>query len=217
MTLALFDLDNTLIAGDSDYLWGEFLVSKSLVDVQIYKNQNQKFYREYEAGNLDVNSYLRFALSALTQFEPELLNKLHSEFMAECIKPIWLPKAEELLTKHREAGDEIAVITSTNRFVVEPIVQALQVDNLICSEPETKDGRYTGNFVGTPCFAEGKVVKIIEWLQGRTTQLEDAYFYSDSHNDLPLMRKVSKPIAVDPDDQLRNEAEQLDWQIISLR
>ena len=217
MKLALFDLDNTLIAGDSDYLWGEFLVSRSLVNVEEYQSQNRKFFEDYEAGNLDVAEYLRFALSALTRFDPEELAELHNEFMSECIEPIWLSRAETLIATHRVVGDEMVVITSTNRFVVEPIVQKLGIDNLICSEPEVIAGRYTGDFVGTPCFAEGKVTKMQEWLADRPESLGKAYFYSDSHNDLPLMRKVSDPVAVDPDEKLRKEAEKSGWTIMSLR
>lgn len=217
MTLALFDLDNTLIGGDSDYLWGEFVVSKSLVDVEEYQRLNHEFYLDYINGSLDVPAYLRFSMAPLAKIEPELLAQLHSEFMRECIDPIWLTKAETLIKQHRDFGRQVAVITATNRFIVEPIVQRFGVENLICSEPEILNGRYTGNFVGEPCFAEGKVIKIEEWLAANSLDLNSSWFYSDSHNDLPLLRKVTRPIAVDPDEKLKEIAQENDWQIISLR
>lgn len=217
MTLTLFDLDNTLIGGDSDYLWGEFLVSRKLVDVEYYRQRNRQFYEDYEKGSLDVASYLRFALSALANLDSNTLLSAQADFMRESIQPIWLPKAEALVEQHRSEGKELAVITATNRFVVEPIVQKLGIDNLICSEPEIIDGQYTGDFVGTPCFAEGKITKINEWLKPRAHNLQSAWFYSDSHNDLPLMKEVGKAVAVDPDPKLKDEAEKLGWQIISLR
>lgn len=216
MTLVLFDLDNTLIGGDSDYLWGEFLVSRELVDVQSYRQRNADFYRDYEEGHLNVADYLQFALAPLTRFDRHRLTQLHAEFMREAIDPIWLPKAEQLVNKHRQAGDQLVVITSTNRFVVEPIVAKLGINHLVCSEPQILDGRYTGDFVGTPCFAEGKITKIREWL-GEAASLDTAWFYSDSHNDLPLMRIVGNAVAVDPDDKLKSEAESHGWEIISLR
>ncbi len=217
MTLVLFDLDNTLIGGDSDYLWGEFLVSRALVDVEAYRQRNKDFYRDYEEGRLDVAAYLQFALAPLTQFDRHTLAQLHADFMQEAIESIWLPKAVELVNQHRQAGDQIAVITSTNRFVVEPIVARLGINHLICSEPEILEGRYTGNFIGTPCFAEGKITKIKQWLGEDITALDTAWFYSDSHNDLPLMHIVNKAIAVDPDDKLKATADKLGWEIISLR
>lgn len=225
MTLVLFDLDNTLIGGDSDYLWGEFLVSRELVDTEQYRRRNQQFYDDYENGSLDVAEYLRFALSALSELDGTLLERSHAEFMRQSIDPIRLTKADALIKKHKDQGHEIAVITSTNRFVVEPIVRELGIENLICSEPEIVDGRYTGDFVGTPCFAEGKITKINQWLEENSGKLsgagpdvlKSAWFYSDSHNDLPLMREVGVPIAVDPDSKLRAEAQDRIWKIISLR
>lgn len=217
MTLVLFDLDNTLIGGDSDYLWGEFLVSENLVDSQIYRQRNEEFYRDYEKGNLDVAAYLRFALTPLAQLSPSVLAETHEKFMRDCIEPIWLPKAEDLIAQHKKSGNQLAVITSTNRFVVEPIVRKLKIDSLICSEPEIVSGQYTGNFVGIPCFAEGKITKINQWLGGDVERLKNSWFYSDSHNDLPLMREVGTPIAVDPDATLAAQAEARAWKIISLR
>lgn len=217
MTLVLFDLDNTLIGGDSDYLWGEFLVTKKLVNVEEYRQKNEDFYRDYENGGLDMEVYLRFALSALAGIEAKILPQLHAEFMRDWIEPIWLDKAQALVEKHRNAGHELAVITATHRFVVEPIVAKFGIETLICSEPEVIDGGFTGNFVGVPCFAAGKLTKINHWLKDQQTDLKDALFYSDSHNDLPLLREVAKPIAVDPDAKLKAEAERSGWEIISLR
>ena len=217
MTLVLFDLDNTLIGGDSDYLWGEFLVAKKLVDVEDYRQKNEDFYRDYENGGLDMEVYLRFALSALASIDAKILPQLHAEFMRDWIEPIWLDKAQALVEKHRDANDKLAVITATHRFVVEPIIAKFGIETLICSEPEVVDGLFTGDFLGVPCFAAGKLTKINQWLENQQADLKSAVFYSDSHNDLPLLREVGNPIAVDPDAKLKAEAENLGWEIISLR
>lgn len=218
MTLALFDLDNTLIGADSDYLWGEFLVARQLVDVEAYQKTNHAFYQDYTNGVLDAAAYLRFALAPLAEFEPSKLQELHAEFMRECIEPIWLSAAETLVEKHRSEGHQIIVITATNRFIVEPIVQRFGIDELICPEPEIQNGRYTGNFIGSTCFAEGKVEKMAIWLQKNNASLEEgSWFYSDSHNDLPLLGKVTNPVAVDPDSKLSSIAKERNWPIISLR
>ncbi len=217
MSLALFDLDNTLIAGDSDYEWGKWLVHKNKVDADYYQRMNEKFYRDYEAGSLDMHAYLDFALEPLANIAPEELKNLHREFMAEIIAPLWLPAAEQLLAKHRDQGDFLIVISATNRFVVEPICQKLNVDEVIATEPEVCDGRYTGRVSGTPSYREGKVKRIQDWLKGSDKNLEGSYFYSDSSNDLPLLELVDNPIAVNPDNKLRAEAGQRGWPIISLR
>ena len=218
MTLALFDLDNTLIGADSDYLWGEYLVARKLVDVQAYQKTNQAFYQDYVDGALDAAAYLRFALAPLAEFEPSKLQELHTEFMREYIDPIWLTEAEALVEKHKSAGHQVIVVTATNRFIVEPIVRRFGIEELICPEPEMQNGRYTGNFVGPTCFAEGKVEKMALWLQNNNASLEeDSWFYSDSHNDLPLLEKVTNPVAVDPDAKLRSIAKERNWPIISLR
>ncbi len=221
MPLALFDLDNTLIAGDSDYAWGQFLVAAGKVDGAAYERANQQFYRDYQAGKLDIAAYLRFALAPLARLEPQELAALHSRFMREVISAMWLPRAEALLARHRVAGDELLIITSTNRFVVEPICRQLGVQALIATEPQVREGRFTGAVVGQPSFGEGKVVRLQQWLSARGEQAENpllgSFFYSDSINDLPLLQAVDNPVAVDPDAALREVATHRGWPVISLR
>lgn len=218
MTLALFDLDNTLIAGDSDHLWGEFLIAKGYVDTDEFRQQNDSFYADYQRGELDMAAYLRFALEPLTYFTAAQLRDLHGEFMQQYIEPIWLPAAEQLVERHRKLGHRLAVITATNRFIVEPIVERFEIENLICSEPEVIAGTYTGEFVGTPCYAEGKVTCIGEWLRKNPGEnLDDTWFYSDSHNDIPLLERVTNPVAVDPDEKLLEHAKHQGWAVMSLR
>ncbi len=217
MALALFDLDNTLIGGDSDHAWGEFLATQSAVDAHQYHRQNQLFFEDYLAGRLDINAYLRFALQPLARIEPSELLRLRDKFMREVISEFELPKARHLVRQHLAEGHCCVVITSTNRFVAEPVARALGIEHVICSEPEIKDGRYTGDYVGVPCYREGKISCLADWLEGRSETLEHSWFYSDSHNDLPLLQQVSYPVAVDPDDRLREVAEEVGWRIISLR
>ncbi|TNF03223.1 MAG: HAD family hydrolase [Gammaproteobacteria bacterium] len=217
MPIALFDLDNTLIAGDSDHGWGEFLVSHHKVDPAYYSEMNDRFYRDYQAGNLDMNAYLEFALQPLAELGREELNSLHEIFMREVIAPMWLPRAEQLLQQHRDRGDLLIIITSTNRFVVEPISNKLGADVLIATEPEQHNGHYTGKVSGVPSYKEGKVVRLNAWLAETGYNLSGSSFYSDSINDLPLLEIVDRPVAVDPCPQLRSVAEQRQWEIISLR
>jgi HAD superfamily hydrolase (TIGR01490 family) len=217
MTLAIFDLDNTLIAGDSDYSWGEFLVARNQVDAVEYQQANEKFYQDYQRGALDIMEYLRFSLKPLAQRPLAELAALHREFMATVIEPMFLPKAAALLQQHREHGDYLLVITSTNRFIVEPICQRLGVDDLLATELAMKAGVYTGEVEGTPTFREGKVARLQQWLAPRNESLQGSYFYSDSINDLPLLEIVDKPVAVDPDDELGAIARERGWPIISLR
>ncbi len=217
MTLAIFDLDNTLIAGDSDNLWGQFVCEQGIADAEEYGRQNDQFYEDYKTGELDIDAYLRFALSTLVGQPPETLAQWHSQFMAQMIDPIMLPRAVGLVEGHRAKGHELVVVTATNRFITEPIATRLGIRNLLACEGEIVDGRYTGNPSGVPTFREGKVTRLQEWLAGRDATLEGAWFYSDSHNDLPLLELVDNPVAVDPDDQLRAIAETRGWKIISLR
>ncbi len=217
MSLAIFDLDNTLIAGDSDHGWGEFLVEKALVDPAAYKAENDRFYTDYERGELDIQAYLRFSLAPLTRFSMEELAALHREFMATKIAPLRLPKAEQLLAKHRAQGDFLLIITSTNRFITEPIARELGVDHILATDAEIVDGRYTGELLGTPCFQEGKITRLKAWLEDHDSDLAGSYFYSDSINDAPLLKIVDHPVAVDPDEQLLQLAQAMDWPIISLR
>ena len=215
--MAIFDLDNTLIAGDSDHGWGEFLVANDKVDANHYQRMNDQFYVDYEAGCLDILAYLEFSLAPLAATSMEELAALHLKFMQQIISPLRLPKAEALIEQHRQAGDRLLVITSTNRFIVEPICQALGIDELLATDPEIIDGRYTGKIVGTPTYQEGKVERLKLWLSENNETLAGSYFYSDSINDLPLLLEVDKPVAVDPDDALSAEATSRGWDIISLR
>ena len=217
MALAIFDLDNTLIGGDSDYLWGQFVCERGIVDAADFSDRNDQFYADYKAGRLDINAYLRFALSPLRGQPPEILDAWHRDFMASKIEPILLPKAERLIANHRDRGDDLLVITATNRFITEPIARALGVPDILACEPEVVDGLYTGEPTGTPSYKEGKVTRLHEWLDGRGISLEGAYFYSDSHNDLPLLEMVDKPVVVDPDDILLARARERGWPVISLR
>lgn len=217
MSLAIFDLDNTLLGDDSDYLWGRFLVEQELVDGEFYERENQRFYDEYKAGTLDIREFLAFSLEPLSRIGTDQLAELHARFMAERITPVMLPAARELLDRHRQRGDALLIITATNRFITAPIAEALGVDELIATDPEWVGGRYTGRIVGTPCFREGKVTRLQTWLSEHQQNLADSWFYSDSHNDLPLLEMVTYPVAVDPDDTLSAHAEAKGWPVISLR
>ena len=165
MALAIFDLDNTLIAGDSDHSWGEFLVSQNIVDPQIYKEMNDKFYADYESGCLDIFAYLEFSVEPLTQLSMEKLQSLHKQFMRDVINPIKLKGAEDLINQHRQAGDRLLIITSTNRFIVEPICKSIGIDEIIATDLEIIDGKYSGKVMGIPTFQEGKVQRFNQWLE----------------------------------------------------
>ena len=217
MSLAIFDLDNTLLGGDSDYLWGEFLVSQGLVDGEDYRRRNERFYEDYKAGTLDIYEFLAFSLKPLSEHSLERLQTLHRQFMTQAIEPIVLPKALQLVDSHRQRGDTLLIITATNRFVTGPIAERFGVHELLATDPEMADNRYTGAVQGVPCFKEGKVTRLTDWLSTTKHDLDGSWFYSDSHNDLPLLNMVSHPVAVDPDPQLADYARQHDWQLISLR
>ncbi|WP_415886149.1 HAD family hydrolase [Neptuniibacter sp. PT8_73] len=217
MSLAIFDLDNTLLAGDSDHAWGEFLCEKGIVDSDEYSRANDYFYEQYKNGGLDIFEFLAFALKPLAQMQRAELDKLHLEFMESKIIPIMLPKAAELLQNHREQGDYLLIITATNRFVTGPIADKLGVDDIIATDPEEIDGEYTGKVAGIPCFQDGKVTRLNEWLKHNDFNLEGSYFYSDSHNDLPLLEKVTHPVAVNPDETLEDHANANLWPVLDLR
>ncbi|MDD5214322.1 MAG: HAD-IB family hydrolase [Methylococcales bacterium] len=217
MTLAIFDLDNTLIADDSDFLWGQFLVDQGIVDRTIYEQINAQFYEDYQQGNLDMIAFLRFALKPLADHSIDQLHVWREQFLAEIITPILLKKAQDLVEKHRALGHTLLVITATNRFITAPIVKMYGIENLIATTPELIDGRYTGEIVDIPCFQAGKVTLLNDWLAKTGETLTGSYFYSDSHNDLPLLQLVDNPVAVDPDEKLRAFALSQDWEIMSLR
>lgn len=217
MALAIFDLDNTLIAGDSDYSWGEFLVAEGVVDGERYRELNDRFYQQYQQGSLDIRDYLAFALEPLATLEREKLSELHRKFMAEVIAPMWLPAAVSLLQEHRRRGDYLLVITSTNRFVVEPICAKLGINDLLATDLVIGEHGYTGEVAGEPTFREGKVRRLEKWLADNDQSLEGSYGYSDSINDLPLLEAVANPVAVDPDEALAAVASERGWRIISLR
>ncbi|MEO5339727.1 MAG: HAD-IB family hydrolase [Magnetococcus sp. MYC-9] len=217
MALALFDLDNTLLAGDSDHLWGEFLVQQKLVDGTAYKAKNNQFFQDYQQGTLDIQAYLAFQLAFLAQCEQTVLYRWRDRFMAERVLPIVAPHARDLLHRHRQRGDTLVIITATNRFVTEPIAQALGVPHLLATEVEEHEARFTGRSTGIPCFREGKVHRLQAWMQEHQQSLADSWFYSDSHNDLPLLTQVTHPVAVDPDATLRQIAAEKGWEILSLR
>jgi HAD superfamily hydrolase (TIGR01490 family) len=217
MALALFDLDNTLLAGDSDYLWGVFLAEQGIVDAKFYEQENQRFYDEYKQGTLDIFEFLTFSLKALAENDADTLRKLQHQFLEEKVRPIMNPASFDLIKKHRKAGDTLVVITATNSFVTAPIVKAFGIENLLATEPEFKEGRYTGQVAGTPCFQDGKVTRLNSWMKDKNMNLEDSWFYSDSHNDLPLLKLVDHPVVVDADESLLEYASQHNWPIISLR
>ena len=220
MRLALFDLDNTLLAGDSDYEWGQFLVDRGVLERAAYEAQNRAFYEQYKAGTLDIHEFLGFALRPLADHAPEELERWHGDFMRTRIIPMMLPAARALVRRHLQAGELCAIITATNSFVTAPIAREFGVEHLIATEPESRNGRFTGKVAGTPCFREGKVTRLDEWLAARSRRLGDfseSSLYSDSHNDLPLLERVSRPVAVDPDERLAAEARRRDWPVISLR
>ena len=217
MRLAIFDLDNTLLAGDSDHSWGEFLVAKKLVDAEVYAKANDRFYQQYKAATLNIHEYLQFSLAPLTRYSLEELAMFHDEFMRDYIEPMMQPKALALLQQHRAQGDYLLIITATNSFVTHPIAKRLNVDDILASDAEVVASRYTGKGTGIPCFQGGKVIRLKTWLEEKQFTLKDAYFYSDSINDLPLLEQVPNPIAVDPDDRLHKIASERGWKIISLR
>ncbi|WP_420468126.1 HAD family hydrolase [Panacagrimonas sp.] len=217
MQLTIFDLDHTLLAGDSDYLWGRFLVERGRVDAAAYEQQNQIFYDQYRNGTLDIREFCRFSFAPLAAHPLPELQRWRAQFVAEKIEPAIAPLAPRLLEKHRARGDHLMIMTATNRFITEPVAALLGVETLIATDPEFVDGRYTGALAGTPNFREGKVLRLQQWLQETGATPTRVRFYSDSHNDLPLLRRADEAIAVDPDDALREEAMRNGWPVISLR
>jgi len=216
VSLAIFDLDNTLLAGDSDYLWGKYLCEHGIVDACEYESINQRFYDDYKAGSLDILAFLEFSLAPLTRFSETELASMHQDYMRKMITPLISDKALALVNRHRDQGDVLMIITATNRFITGPIAQAFGIEHLLATEPEKINGRYTGHVIDIPCFQDGKVKRLNQWLDANHMDLHDSWFYSDSHNDLPLLQKVSHPVAVNPDDILQRIAKEKNWPIIQL-
>ena len=220
MNLALFDLDNTILAGDSDYNWSRFLIQEGYLDGAIHAEKNEKFYADYKAGTLDIYAFVEFQFKPLARNPRTVLNQLLKKYVEEVIKPMITEKARVLVKRHQEEGDLIIVITATNSFITKPIAELFGIKNLIGTDPEEKEGEFTGKVSGLPSFKEGKVTRLEAWLKGKNLSLasfENSYFYSDSHNDLPLMQKVTHPVAVDSDDVLSEYAKSKGWPQISLR
>ncbi len=218
MRLALFDLDNTLLAGDSDFEWAQFLIDQGVLDRELYEARNQQFYDQYKAGTLDIHEFLDFQLKPLARHPRAQLDAWHRDYMASKVIPMIAPGTAELLQRH--AADICMIVTATNSFVTAPIARHLGVPHLIATEPEQVNGDFTGRVAGTPSFREGKVARLEQWLneQGKTwADVTESWFYSDSLNDLPLLARVRQPVAVDPDATLRRHAEALGWPVISLR
>jgi HAD superfamily hydrolase (TIGR01490 family) len=221
--LALFDLDHTLIPTDSDHEWGRFMVKLGIVDGESFAKQNDRFYADYKAGKLDIHAYLVAMLTPLAQVPRAQLKAWHDQYMHEVVKPAILPAAIELVRKHKDAGDLCCIVTATNEFITAPIAEVFGVDKLIACEVETVDGHpdslYTGRPTGTPSYREGKIVRTEAWLAslGKTwSDFEHSYFYSDSHNDIPLLEKVTDPVATNPDATLRAHAQLAGWPILEL-
>lgn len=220
MQLACFDLDNTLLAVDSDYEWGQFLIDLGVRDRDLHTQANDRFYADYQAGTLDIDAFLGYQLAPLAEHDADQLQAWHDQFMRERIVPAIGRRARKLVQQHREAGHTLVIVTATNAFVTAPIAREFGIDHLIATEPERVEGRYTGRYVGTPSFREGKVSRLESWLTERGEcfdTVRESWFYSDSRNDLPLLERVTHPVAVDPDPTLEAVAHERRWPVISLR
>ncbi len=220
MNLALFDLDNTLLNGDSDFEWAQFLIERGVLDRELFEARNQEFYEQYKAGTLDIHEFLDFQLKPLSRHPRRVLDGWHEDFMLRKVHPMIGRAARDLVAHHRAAGDVCAIVTATNSFVTAPIAREFGVEHLIATEPEQRDGEFTGRVTGVPCFRDGKVARLESWMAQRGWSwgsFAASWFYSDSLNDLPLLQKVNHPVAVDPDATLRAHAGQQGWRIITLR
>jgi len=220
VNLALFDLDNTLLSGDSDFEWAQFLIEQGALDRELFEAKNLAFYEQYKAGTLDIHEFLDFQLKPLSRHTRNVLDGWRDNFMQNKVRGMVTVAAQDLVAKHRATDDVCVIITATNSFITSPIAQEFGVEHLIATEPEERDGEFTGCVVGVPCFREGKVARLESWLAQQGWGWEsfsDSYFYSDSLNDLPLLKKVRHPVAVDPDETLRSYAEQHGWPILALR
>ncbi len=220
MNLALFDLDNTLLNGDSDYEWARFLIAKGVLDGEVHAARNDEFYRQYLAGTLDIAVFLDFQLAPLASHPRRQLDQWREEFLHSHILPIIGKPARQLVQQHLEAGDLTAVVTATNSFITGPIAQAFGIAHLIATIPAQENGQFTGKPRGLPSFRDGKIQRVADWLESIGLwwgSFERSYFYSDSLNDLPLLARVTHPVAVDPDSTLQAHAQSQNWPIISLR
>jgi HAD superfamily hydrolase (TIGR01490 family) len=218
MRLALFDLDNTLLAGDSDFEWAQFLIDQGVLDREVYEARNLHFYEQYKAGTLDIDEFLDFQLKPLSRHPRRQLEDWHRDFMRSRILPIITQKARDLVQSH--VHDARAIVTATNSFVTGPIAREFGIDHLVATEPEEAGGEFTGRVRGVPSFQEGKVRRVEQWLAEHGLHwgsFTETWFYSDSLNDLPLLDKVTHPVAVDPDETLKETALDKGWMIISLR
>jgi HAD superfamily hydrolase (TIGR01490 family) len=219
LNLTLFDLDNTLLNGDSDFEWSQFLIRIGVLDRELFEVKNLAFYEHYKAGTLDINEFLDFQLKPLSRHSRKTLDEWHQKFMREQVAGMITQASRDLVSKHLAAGDVCVIITATNSFVTAPIAHEFGIEHLIATKPEHNDGEFTGRVADIPCFREGKITRLDSWLAERGWTLDsfsDTTFYSDSLNDLPLLRKVKTPVAVNPDETLRTHAEQHGWSIISL-
>ena len=218
MTVAIFDLDNTLIGGDSDYLWGEFLCDEGIItDRESFQKMNDYFYHQYEIGELDIYAWAEFSFKVLTEFSFDELSDLRQKFVDTKIKPIFLKKAQSCINGHKENGHQVLVITASNTFITKPVVEMYGIRHLLATEPEFKSGRFTGKVSGIPCFQSGKIDNLMPWLEKNNESLIGSYFYSDSHNDLPLLELVDNPIAVNSDEILTSAAHENGWQVFDWR
>ena len=220
MNLAIFDLDNTLLDGDSDYNWGLYLVKKGYLDEGEYKEQNQKFFEEYQVGKLDIFAFAEFQFQFLKNNSRKFLNEVRSDYINEIIKPMILKKAVDLVSQHKEAGDKLLIITATNSFITKPIGELFGIDELIGTDPEENEGEFTGKVYGTPSFKEGKVTRLFDWLDEKNLKLADfekTFFYSDSHNDFALLEVVTNPVVVNGDKILLEKAQEKNWPKLNLK
>ena len=220
MNLAIFDLDNTLLDGDSDYNWGIYLVKKGYLDEEEYKVKNQKFFEEYQNGKLDIFAFAEFQFQFLKNNTRKFLNDVRSDYIDEIIKPMVLKKAVDLVSQHKEAGDSLLIITATNSFITKPIGEIFGIENLIGTDPEEHLGEFTGKVKGIPSFKEGKVTRLFDWLDARDfklTDFEKTFFYSDSHNDLALLEVVTNPVVVNGDKILLEKAQEKNWPTLNLK
>ena len=217
LKLALFDLDHTLLDGDSDVSWAEFLIEEGVLHPDEFHPKNQWFFERYKDGTLDIHEFLEFQLAPLAAHPRARLDEWHEEYMQRKIRPIIHARAADLIARH---GDGLrALVTATNRFITAPIARELGIEHLVATDLEEVDGEFTGKPRGTPSFREGKITCVEEWLASMGRRLEDfeSWFYSDSLNDLPLLERVTHPVAVDPDATLRAKAIERGWPVISLK